>query len=70
MIKIDEKHLAYLEQELQAEKIAFGTPVYKSINACLLASVIGYKENFRSAYKKKDDSYLFFASGKLLFHSS
>jgi hypothetical protein len=69
MIILDRKHRAYLSEQLTKETIALGTPVYKTVNACLFASLVGFKENYRSAFKKKDGSYLFFAVGNLLFRS-
>jgi hypothetical protein len=69
VIKIEKKYLNYLEKELQVDTIALGTPIYKSVNACLLASFIGYKENYRSAYRTKENKYLFFVCGKKIFES-
>ena len=69
MIKLDRKHKEYLNQQLETDTIGLGTPIYKTINACLLASLVGYKENYRSAYKRRTDNYLFFAGGNLLFET-
>ena len=66
MIKLDKKYTAYLKQQLCAESVALGTPVFKSLNACLFASLIGYNDNYRSAYKKKNGEYIFFVIGNKL----
>ena len=44
----------------------FGTPIYKSVKACILASLVGYKENFRSVYIRNDNNIMVFVSGDLL----
>ncbi|MDB4710998.1 hypothetical protein OAF16_04635 [Flavobacteriales bacterium] len=65
-IKLANKHIEYLNEQLTNNSILFGTPVYKSINACVLASLVGFKENYRSAYIKNNDNIMVFACGKLL----
>jgi len=65
-IKLDKKHRAYLSEQLTKKSVAFGTPIYKTINACILGSLVGFKENYRSAYLKKDGGIMFFVCGNLL----
>ena len=66
MVKLDAKYKAYLKKQLLPNTIAFGTPIYKTVNACIIGSLVGYKENFRSCYIKKDGGYMFFVCGNLL----
>ena len=66
MIELNKKHIDYLESQLTGEKMMFGTPIYKSVKACILATLVGYKENFRSVYIRNDNNIMVFVSGDLL----
>lgn len=63
MILLDKKHRKYLKDQMQNDSILIGTPIYKSLNACVLASIVGYNNNYRSAYKKDNENYLVFLNG-------
>ena len=43
-IKLDKKHRAYLSKQLTKQSVAFGTPIYKTVNACILGSLVGFKK--------------------------
>ena len=66
MIELNQKHIDYLDSQFTGEKMMFGTPIYKSVKACVLASLVGYKGNFRSVYIRNDNNIMVFVSGDLL----